>query len=72
METIQIPLNEYNSLKEELELLKDTVLISKINKLLDLMYKEKYGLYLGNYTDDLEEISIDNNYNKGSSVWDNL
>lgn len=72
METIQIPLNEYNSLKEELELLKDTVLISKINKLLDLMYKEKYGLYMGNYTDDLEEISIDNNYNKGSSVWDNL
>jgi hypothetical protein len=72
MEKIQIPLNEYNSLKEELELLKDTVLISKINKLLDLMYKEKYGLYMGNYTDDLEEISIDNNYNKGSSVWDNL
>lgn len=72
METIQIPLNEYNSLKEELELLKDTVLISKINKLLDLMYKEKYGLYMGNYTDDLEEFSIDNNYNKGSSVWDNL
>ena len=72
MEKIQIPLNEYNSLKEELELLKDTVLISKINKLLDLMYKEKYGLYMGNYTDDLEEISIDNNFNKGSSVWDNL
>ena len=72
MEKIQIPLNEYNSLKEELELLKDTVLISKINKLLDLMYKEKYGLYMGNYTDDLEEISIDNNYNKGSSVWDSL
>ena len=72
METIPIPLNEYNSLKEELELIKDTVLISKINKLLDLMYKEKYGLYMGNYTDDLEEISIDNNYNKGSSVWDNL
>ena len=72
MEKIQIPLNEYNSFKEELELLKDTVLISKINKLLDLMYKEKYGLYMGNYTDDLEEISIDNNYNKGSSVWDNL
>ena len=72
METIPIPLNEYNSLKEELELIKDTVLISKINKLLDLMYKEKYGLYMGNYTDDLEEISIDNNFNKGSSVWDNL
>ena len=72
METIQIPLNEYNSLKEELELLKDTVLISKINKLLDLMYKEKYGLYMGNYTDDLEEVSINGNYNKGSSVRDNI
>ena len=72
METIQIPLNEYNSLKEELELLKDTELISKINKLLDLMYKEKYGLYMGNYTDDLEEVSINGNYNKGSSVRDNI
>ncbi|MDQ3019539.1 MAG: hypothetical protein M3R36_03070 [Bacteroidota bacterium] len=72
METIQIPLNEYNSLKEELELLKDSVLLSKINKLLDLMYKEKYGLYMGNYTGDLEEFSINNNYNKEESVWDNL
>lgn len=72
METIQIPLNEYNSLKEELELLKDTVLISKINRLLDLMYKDKYGLYTGDYTGDLEEYSINNNYNKESSVWDNL
>lgn len=29
METIQIPINEYNSLKEELELLKDTAYYQK-------------------------------------------
>jgi hypothetical protein len=72
METIQIPLSEYNSLKEEIKLLKNSELISKINKLLDLMYQEKYGLYLGSYTGDLEEYSMNQNYNESTNAWDNL
>jgi len=72
METIQIPLSEYNTLKEELNLLKDSQLLSKINRLLVLMYQEKYGLYLGNYTDDLQEYSVNENYKDSTNAWDNL
>ena len=72
METIQVPLNEYNSLKEELNLLKDSELLFKINRLLDIMYKEKYGLYMGDFTGDLEEVSIEKNFNSETNVWDNL
>lgn len=72
METIQVPLNEYNSLKEELNLLKDSELLFKINRLLDIMYKEKYGLYMGDFTGDLVEVSIEKNFNSETNVWDNL
>jgi hypothetical protein len=72
METIQIPLSEYNTLKEELNLLKDSELLLKINRLLDLMYQQKYGLYLGNNTDDLQEYSVNENYKVSTNAWDNL
>ncbi|HMS65057.1 MAG TPA: hypothetical protein PKD83_07360 [Ignavibacteria bacterium] len=72
METIQIPLSEYNTLKEELKLLKDSQLLLKINRLLDIMYQEKYGLYLGNYTADLQEYSVNEIYKDSTNAWDNL
>ena len=56
--TIQIPVEEYKAMKEEIALLKDTRLLTKVNRLIDLLYQEKYGLYLGNDTTDLTEAVI--------------
>jgi hypothetical protein len=72
MQTIQLPLNEYKALKEELLLLKDSDFIKKINKLIDLLYQEKYGLFLGNFTEDLAEASINNLLDDNSVAWDNV
>ncbi|MCD4791340.1 MAG: hypothetical protein K8R37_15200, partial [Bacteroidales bacterium] len=42
--SIQIPLSEYQNLKKTIELLSDNNLLSKVNKLIDLLFEEKYGL----------------------------
>ena len=72
MEHIQISKEEYNRMKEELQLLKDSELLKKMNRLIDLLFQEKYGLYLGNYTEDLTEASLNQNYSSEKSVWDEL
>ena len=72
MEHFEISKEEYERMKEELELLKNTELISKMNRLIDLLFQDKYGLYLGNYTEDLTESAINRNYSTGKSVWDEL
>ena len=59
-------------MKEELQLLKDSELLKKMNRLNDLLFQEKYGLYLGNYTEDLTEASLNQNYSSEKSVWDEL
>ncbi len=43
-DVIQIPLKEYEAMKETILLLKDTELLKKVNRLVELMYEEKYGL----------------------------
>jgi len=72
METITIPLNEYKRLKDEANFLRDKEFMNRVNKLIDLIYQEKYGLYLGNYTDDLTEQIISDNFNKENSGWDKI
>jgi hypothetical protein len=72
MDTIQIPLSEYQALKEQINLLSNTELLNKINKLIDLLFEEKYGLYLGDYTEDLTQYSISENLKDAGSNWDNL
>ena len=71
-DTIEIPLKEYEAMKEELALLKDSALLEKMNRLIDLLYEEKYGLYLGNETRDLTEASIQKNWTPQNNVWDNV
>ncbi len=61
-DVIQIPLKEYEAMKETILLLKDTELLKKVNRLVELMYEEKYGLYLGNDTSDLTTASIQKNW----------
>ncbi|NOT49450.1 MAG: hypothetical protein HOP17_17135 [Acidobacteria bacterium] len=72
MQTIQLPVTEYQDLKEELSLLKNTELMHTINRLLDLLYQEKYGLYMGEFTDDLTEYSVDQAWGNETSEWDKL
>ncbi len=72
IEAIQIPLKEYEAMKEAISLLKDNVLLTKMNRLIELMYEEKYGLYLGNQTTDLTQITLNNNWPTDKSVWDNV
>lgn len=74
METISIPISEYNSLKNEIKLLKNQELLQKINNVIDLMYESKYGFYLGNYTDDLTEVTIGemNEWQVSGDVWNEV
>lgn len=72
MENIQIPLSEYRKLQEELALLKDTELLRKINKLVDFLYQDKYGLYMGDFTEDLTESVINEVWENEPSEWDNV
>lgn len=72
METIQVSVAEYKMLQEELALLKNTELIGKLIRLVDLMYQEKYGLYLGNYTNDLTEHTVNGAWENQNSSWDHV
>lgn len=72
MDTITIPLNEYKRLKEEANLFQDKEFMNRVNKLIDLIYQEKYGLYLGNYTEDLTMQIISDNFKKEDCAWDKI
>lgn len=72
MQTIQLPASEYQKLKDELALLKNTELMQTINRLLDLLYQERYGLYMGEFTDDLTAYSVDQAWEDEPSEWDKV
>lgn len=74
METIEIPISEYDNLKKELSLLRNQDLLLKLNDMINLMYSNKVGLYMGNYFDDLTEVSIDNleEWQKSGDVWNDI
>ncbi len=72
METIQLPLAEYQNLQEQMSLLKNSDLLIKMNRLIDLLFQDKYGLYMGNFTDDLTEYAINNAWNSENTAWDNV
>lgn len=72
MNTVEIPLSEYQRLQEELALLKDTELLRNFNKLVDLLYQEKYGLFMGDYTEDLTESAVGEAWQDEPSEWDNV
>lgn len=69
---IQIPLKEYELMRQEIALLKDNFLLEKLNRLVKLLYEEKYGLYLGDDTTDLTDASIRNSWQQEKSVWDDV
>ncbi|TAF74682.1 MAG: hypothetical protein EAZ53_07765 [Bacteroidetes bacterium] len=72
IQTIQIPVSEYKKLKDEINLLKDNVLLKKMNTLIEYLYQEKLGITLNDFTEDLTEESINNNWDNEKSVWDDV
>ncbi|MCK4357531.1 MAG: hypothetical protein KAW92_02070 [Candidatus Cloacimonetes bacterium] len=74
MEKITLPKNEYLMLKREIQLLLDNEFLKKLKELIDIMFEEKYSLFMGDYTDDLTEYSINNekDWKIGESRWDNV
>ncbi len=72
METIEIPKTEYQRLQEELTLLKNNELLKSVNKLVDFLYQDRYGLYMGEYTDDLTEHAVDSGWEDEPSEWDKI
>ncbi len=72
MNTIQLPAAEYQKLQEELALLKNTELLNKFDRLIDLLYQDKYGLFMGDFTGDLEEHSVNQAWQDTPNGWDNV
>ena len=66
-DVIQIPVQEYEAMKETIALLKDNELLKKLDRLVDLLYKEKQQLYLGNDTSDLTTASMANAFTNEKS-----
>jgi hypothetical protein len=73
MSLIQIPLEEYQTMQEELSLLRNSELMSKINRLVDILFQEKYNLFMGDYTADLTANSINNAWKQeDTNAWNEL
>ena len=72
MQTLAIPIDEYQNLVQQVNLLKQQELLQQMNKLIDLMYQSKYGFYLGDNTDDLAEYSMNDIGHLAGDCWDEL
>ncbi len=73
MSLIQIPLEDYKIMQEELQLLRNTELLTKVNRLVDILFEEKYGLFMKDYTADLTESAIDNAWkNEDTNAWNEI
>jgi len=71
-DTIELPVSEYKRMQEELSLLKNSDLMKKVNQLVDSLYQDKYGFYMGDFTDDLTEYAVDSAWDDTTSDWDNV
>jgi hypothetical protein len=74
MNYVTLPESEYIDMKNQLDMLKNNELISKLNHLVDLMYESKYGMYLGNSSEDITKSSIDNmqEWQESGDAWNDL
>lgn len=72
METIEIPKAEYEKLVNNSELFQNQELLSKLEEIISVLYERKFGLYLGDYTNDLTEANLNliPEWKNGGSIWD--
>ena len=71
-QVVQIPLREYKAMKEKLALFEDSELMNKLGRLVELLYEEKLGLYMGDDTSDLTAASMQNAFQESNTSWDNV
>ncbi len=74
MESITLPKKEYLNLQKEIQFLRDNEFLKKVSELIDMLFEEKYSLFMSDYTDDLTEHSINNeqDWKVDKSGWDNV
>ena len=74
MESITLPKEEYLKLHKEIQLLRNNEFLKKVGELIEILFEEKYGLFMGDYTDDLTEYSINNeqDWKNRESGWDDV
>jgi hypothetical protein len=74
METITISKEEYERLKEIDVLLHDNELLKKLNRLIELLLAEKWGIVMPDDTSDLIEANFNNvtEWKTERNVWDNI
>jgi chloramphenicol O-acetyltransferase len=73
MTVVNIPLEEYQTMQEELNLLRNSELLTRMNRLVDMLFQEKYGLFMKDYTKDLTEYAINNAWKQeDTNAWDEL
>jgi hypothetical protein len=71
-QVVQIPLREYKAMKEKLALFEDSELMNKLGRLVELLYEEKLGLYMGDDTSDLTAASMQHAFQASNTSWDNV
>jgi len=74
METVTIPREEYEILKEAAALLRDADFLQKLNRLAELLLAEKWGIVMPDDTSDLTAAAINNieKWKTERSVWDEV
>lgn len=73
METVQLPTQTYKLMQEELALLRNSEMLGQINRLLDLLFQEKYGLFMQDYTEDLTAYTVNHAWEKeDTEAWNEL
>ena len=73
METVQLPTQTYKLMQEELALLRNSEMLGQINRLLDLLFQEKYGLFMQDYTEDLTAYTVNQAWEKeDTEAWNDL
>lgn len=72
MNTVSIPIDEYQNMLQQLNLLKKQEMLKQVNELIELLYQSKYGLYLGDYTDDLTEYVLTSTNDLVGDCWNDV
>ncbi len=72
MNAMEISVEEYQKMVQTINTLQNNEMLQKINTLVDVLYENKYGLFMKDYFDDLTEYSIQLGWKDEPSPWDNI
>ncbi len=72
MNAMEISVEEYQKMVQTINTLQNNEMLQKINTLVEVLYENKYGLFMKDYYDDLTEYSIQTGWNDEPSPWNNV